>query len=103
MCYRSKCPLPVCPTLSKYLTAFLSFLNFSVSQTRLLVLFSSQASLSLFHPKIMYKTHPTMPPHNAATMVFKSEDEEDEDDKALVVVFAFLLGEDKARLAPIGI
>jgi len=52
----------------------------------------------------MYKTHPTMHPHNAATMVFKSEDdEEDEDDKALVVVFAFLLGEDKARLAPIGI
>lgn len=44
-----------------------------------------------------------MHPHNAATMVFKSEDEEDEDDKALVVVFAFLLGEDKARLAPIGI
>ena len=59
--------------------------------------------LSLFHPKIMYKTHPTMHPHNAATMVFKSEDEEDEDDKAFVVVFTFLLGEDKARLAPIGI
>ena len=47
----------------------------------------------------MYKTHPTMHPHNAATMVFKSEDdEEDEDDKALVVVFAIL-----SRLAPIGI
>jgi hypothetical protein len=62
-------------------------------------------SLSLFHPKIMYKTHPTMHPHNAATMVFKSEDEEDDDDKALVVL-AVLLGEDvvaKARLAPIGI
>ncbi len=56
-------------------------------------------SLSLFHPKIMYKTHPTMHPHNAATMVFKSEDdEEDDDDKALVVVFAIL-----SRLAPIGI
>jgi hypothetical protein len=40
-----------------------------------------------------------MHPHNAATMVFKSEDdEEDEDDKALVVVFAIL-----SRLAPIGI
>lgn len=47
----------------------------------------------------MYKTHPTMHPHNAATMVFKSEDdEEDEDDKALVVVFAIL-----SRLALIGI
>jgi hypothetical protein len=48
----------------------------------------------------MYKTHPTMHPHNAATMVFKSDedDEEDEDDKALVVVFAIL-----SRLAPIGI
>jgi phosphoenolpyruvate carboxylase len=56
--------------------------------------------LSLFHPKIMYKTHPTMHPDNAATMVFKSDedDEEDEDDKALVVVFAIL-----SRLAPIGI
>ena len=51
----------------------------------------------------MYKTHPTMHPHNAATMVFKSDDEDDGDDKALVLVFAFLLGEDKSRLAPIGI
>jgi|TARA_B100001769_G_scaffold257991_1_gene236575 hypothetical protein len=54
--------------------------------------------LSLFHPKIMYKTHPTMHPHNAATMVFKSDEDDDEDDKALVVVFAIL-----SRLAPIGI
>jgi len=54
--------------------------------------------LSLFHPKIMYKTHPTMHPHNAATMVFKSDEDDDEDDKALVVVFAIL-----SRLAPINI
>ena len=46
----------------------------------------------------MYKTHPTMHPHNAATMVFKSDEDDDEDDKALVVVFAIL-----SRLASIGI
>ena len=54
----------------------------------------------------MYKTHPPMHPHNAATMVFKSEDDEEDDDDKALVVLAVLLGEDvvaKARLAPIGI
>jgi len=33
------------------------------------------------HPKIMYKTDPTMHPSNAAMMVFKSEEDEDKDDE----------------------
>jgi hypothetical protein len=48
---------------------------------KILVTSAVRRKEKISQPKIMYKTDPTMHPSNAATMVFKSEEEVEEEEE----------------------